>query len=158
MPQLAHQTVLYMTNNGTRVVNDAFAREADQVITVSFVNFSATHEWLRKQTRPVLVIAAGERTYPDPHVYEDIACAETLQKALVGETVDFGQTVAQVKERVRLVYGPDYAKKPFPLSQALEIDLNLVTAIDTYNTVSLCTKLANGLIHVTSVSNSNLQV
>ncbi|MDO8498255.1 MAG: 2-phosphosulfolactate phosphatase [bacterium] len=81
--------VLYMSNNGSRVIEKLLSLEAGRIITASFVNLEVAINWLRKHGQQrVLLIPAGERYFPGGKSMEDYYCAQYIQKALEGENPD----------------------------------------------------------------------
>ncbi|NJK91074.1 MAG: 2-phosphosulfolactate phosphatase [Blastochloris sp.] len=49
--------LILTTSNGTRAL--AAAQAADQVLVLSFLNLSATAEWLRHQDKPIVLVCSG---------------------------------------------------------------------------------------------------
>lgn len=78
--------VLFMSNNGSRVVEKLFGLGAEKIITASFVNAGAVINYLKEDRRQlVLLISAGETGFWDRKSMEDYYCAEFIKGTLNGE-------------------------------------------------------------------------
>ncbi|MDA8140439.1 MAG: 2-phosphosulfolactate phosphatase [Desulfobacteraceae bacterium] len=79
------RTVILTTSNGTQGL--AAARQAQQVLTGSFVNADAIVEYIRRRAATVVsLVCMGSEDRP---AVEDLLCAQYLQEYLLGRTPDF---------------------------------------------------------------------
>lgn len=132
------KVVLYMTDNGTRIIEEAFRRGAEQVITVSFTNITKIKGWLQEQVdKPIHLIPAGHIATSEPR-HEDRICLEALQQSLAGDKVDWEQMMQKAEKAIGLTYeSAEYAR-----------DLGLMLEKDKYFIVPKCKRRSEGLIVV----------
>lgn len=89
-----NKTVIMSTSGGTRGVKNA--KQAQEVLTGSFVNASATIEYIRKkQPEIVTLVPVGVRG--EEHRDEDWLCAEYIKNALENKKTDFSKIVEHLK-------------------------------------------------------------
>lgn len=103
------KTVLYMTNNGTKVIEKALLQGADPVMTAAFVNISSVAQALRmERSKKVCIIASGEQTIadkiPDQKAWEDYYCAQTLCDLINTEHIDCEKYIKKSKEFIKSHY------------------------------------------------------
>lgn len=84
---LHSKVVLYMSNNGSRLIEDLFQRNAKKIITASFVNIGKVVNYLKKINDSILLIPAGEAYFPDKIAKEDWYCAYVIKKLVNGEKI-----------------------------------------------------------------------
>lgn len=81
--------VLFMSNNGSRVIEKFFGLGVEKIITASFVNAGAIIDYFKEdRRRSVLLVPAGETWFPDKRSMEDYYCAEFIKRTLDGEEPD----------------------------------------------------------------------
>lgn len=140
-----NKIVFYISNNGSRVVEDAFSKGAKAIITASFINFHSICTWLLSQPfLHIYLIPAGERTIPnirDKKALEDSSCAEAFRRALEGKEIQwqsYWRTIRTFIER-KYDYSPSTRKG----------DIDIIVKLDTIEVVPVCRKGRDGFIHVT---------
>lgn len=72
------KTIVYSTTNGTKAIH--LARSAHQVIIGSFLNLTATCNWLKQQKRDVVILCAG---WKDKFNLEDTVHAGAMVEQLL---------------------------------------------------------------------------
>ncbi len=138
---LEGKTILYMSNNGSRVIELAFRKGAKQVITVSFVNMKAVVNWLKgNMSDSITLVASGEIT-PDQKALEDYRCVEALDKLVKGNEVDWESVFERTREYLMQRY-PEYDDKR---------DRKLIFDLDRDNVVPLCQPQDEGWIRIKAV-------
>lgn len=139
---LTGKIVLFMTNNGSRVVELAFAKGIIDVILCSFTNLRKTVSKLVKTNR-ITIIPAGERSMPgripDGKCLEDLLCARALKESLLGKLVDWNEIFRQ---------GKLFIKTHYPPNKNLDSDIKRVFQLDIYPIVPICHKEEDGFIHL----------
>ena len=104
--------IVYMSNNGTRVISDMLDRGAESVTAVSFVNISASSTFLKREgSRNIIGIAAGERTYPDKHAPEDRRCISVLRQIYTGKHVDWDTVFSTLNDEMQRYYSLNFWKE-----------------------------------------------
>jgi phosphosulfolactate phosphohydrolase-like enzyme len=136
--------VILMTNNGTRVIEQALQAGARMVLTASFANIGSTARYLsRLKNETVLFIPAGERTLPDMmpdfKAMEDYYCAEALQDILTNNMMNTGTYIMQNTR--------SFIQTHYPPSQQTTQDIDIALSIDTCPLVVCCTVEEDGFIH-----------
>jgi phosphosulfolactate phosphohydrolase-like enzyme len=132
--------IVYMSNNGTRVIAGALALGAERVMTVSLLNIHAVASWMRSHpTRRAVLVASGERTFRDKEAPEDRGCTDLLKKLLTGKTVGWKEELNSLKDRTARYYRND------PLG---EEDLTIIFRLDGCPVVPGCGMTGNGTILV----------
>lgn len=124
--KLEGREIIYMTNNGTRMVEQAFERGAEQVVGVGFVNITAVANWLKQNEGSVGLLAAGERYVGNRQAPEDWECVVALGKIMVGQEVDWKRDLEKVRRQMIEFYRGDISKE----------DLKLILQVDIYNSVT----------------------
>lgn len=138
------KTVLYMTNNGTRVIEKALQQGADQVITVAFVNISSVAKSLQTNiSKPVSIIASGERTIadkiPDQKAWEDYYCAQALCDLINTEHNDSEKYINKSKEFIKSHY--QYFEESLQIAHRKDSTSEIpIINIGAYGMVSLVPK------------------
>lgn len=120
--KLAGRTLIHTTSAGTQGLNAA--RDADLVLTGSFVNAEAVVRHVRENrpNRVSLVAMGSAGMEPSP---EDTACAEYLRDRLRGERPDFHSIAERLRESPAGRKFGDPARPWFPaadLSVCLHLD------------------------------------
>lgn len=137
-----NRQVIYMSNNGTRVIADVLKKGARSVTAVSFVNMSAVLAYLQTQRdRRLILVAAGEGTYEDPHAPEDYACITELSRILAGGEPLRERVFTDLEKRMRAYYGRNF----------WEEDVGFVLKKDTCPVVPVFVSHENGTIDTITV-------
>ena len=153
--RLEAQPVLYLSNNGTRVVVEALERGASRVLAASFVTAGAVARSLREDCAPVVILPAGEVQFAkELREGEDFECGQYLARLVRGAAVDPARSIAATAEYVRRVYPelqPEAHRKAF--AARVERYLEIVLAIDRVPIVPLCFRESgSGLIRAVNQS------
>jgi phosphosulfolactate phosphohydrolase-like enzyme len=137
------KTVLFMSDNGTHVIEAVLARGAKEVIAASFANMHAIVRYIqRKEYQDLLIVASGEKNFDNPKATEDILCAELIGKLLTGQCGIPPEEVARAKDFIRRHYRHDNMEK----------DIELVFQFNRYDVVPLC-RSTGRFIEITNVTN-----
>ena len=135
---IENRTILYMSNNGSRIIELALKKKAKEVITVSFTNIAVISEYLRNLKQNIYFIAAGEIQGADRKAHEDLICIESLDKMLKGQNVDLNKAKEWAKSYI--VANHKY--------KSSEQDLRLVFHLNSSKAIPLCSKEKEGWIKV----------
>jgi phosphosulfolactate phosphohydrolase-like enzyme len=139
------RTVIYMSNNGTRIMEDVFAKGAQDVITITFSNLPSVVSWLKNRTeKAITVVLSGEITFTDRKSMEDLYCAQALRDMLSDGKADISYYVEKSREFMISMYRKINVKRDRDFEVALQPGL--------YPVVPVCTKLEEGLIEITPAS------
>jgi 2-phosphosulfolactate phosphatase len=96
--RVAGRTIISTTTNGTRALRACAA--AQSVAVASFLNLSATADWLAQQpAERIILVCAGTAEFP---ALEDIVCAGALCESFVSRCASAG--LFDSAETVRRVY------------------------------------------------------
>lgn len=133
---LKDKVVLYMSINGTRVLESLF-RNKRTIISCAFNNIKAVCRWLRKQNvKEVQVVMAGD--YPE-EVLEDKLCAEILRSEIEETSYDWKNLSKEVTYYINNYYGnPKMRQESLPF----------VLDINRYNIVPTVLKNEKGFLEV----------
>ena len=140
------KTILYITNNGARVIEEAYNKSAHTVLAASFGNIDAVSYFLKKRGgETITLLPAGERTMPDTipdwKAREDLMCALALSELIIDGQSDLQTYVSTMITYIRSVYTYDKTLK--------EADIKLVSRTNQYQVVPICNVGDDGYIHVT---------
>ena len=102
-----NRIVLYMSNNGSHVIESAFQRKAIKTITVSFTNIRVISDYLKNLKENVYLIPSGDIGSSDSKVAEDLICVESLDKLIKGKTVDLEKAQEDAKSFISVNYGDE---------------------------------------------------
>lgn len=128
--KLKDKTVLYMSNNGSRVIEKAFKLGAQTIITAAFVNFQSVIDWLSKnQDQTLTLIPAGEIVFPDRKSHEDYYCAQAIKNKLENK----GNILKFIKQARKFV-----SQKYYPYLQDIQKNLKIEFNLDKYPVIPLC--------------------
>jgi 2-phosphosulfolactate phosphatase len=135
------KTIIYMTNNGTKVIEELFNRGAKIISAVSFANISKVADWLKKNIdSEINLIPAGEGSFKDKRAYEDLACVEALRDLLLGRKVPFQVTFKKIKKYICENYH----------SADFDTDFKIILKRDRYPVLPFCKREKEGLIRIES--------
>lgn len=101
---LQDKTILYLSNNGSRVIESLSAQKAKNIITASFVNINAVADYLRKREEPIILVCAGEKYFPDKKAWEDWYCAEALKGLISGKEINLDSYLKKSKAFILSAY------------------------------------------------------
>ncbi|OGG04783.1 hypothetical protein A2Z33_05725 [Candidatus Gottesmanbacteria bacterium RBG_16_52_11] len=136
------KTVLYMTSNGTRAVSRALGAGAGMVVTASYQNLAAVKGWLaRTGVSRITVVAAGERSFSDPEVPEDRACANLLSSPRNDWPSDWHKYFDNLTREIRNRY----------TGGLREEDLPFVTTANRSGIVPVCRPEGDGMIRISDI-------
>jgi 2-phosphosulfolactate phosphatase len=118
----AGKTVVQTTSAGTQGIDSA--KNAEEIITGSFVNASAVIEYIRRKSpKEVSLVAMGEAGLSPAD--EDELCAGYIAGVLEGRPVDFGAIVERLRGGSgRRLLNPAHASWSPPRDFDLCLDLN----------------------------------
>lgn len=137
------KTVIFLSNNGTRVIEEVFRRGASEVMAVGFNNISAMSGWLRvRGVDKASLVAAGEGSFKFPKALEDISCVESLRSLIEEKKVNWKERFEQIEKYIRLNYK----------SEDFSTDLEVMLDRDRYSVVPGCFWEREGLIRVRDMS------
>lgn len=123
------KTVLFMSNNGTHVIEQAIQRNASPVYAGSFANMEAlVHHIRAAKHKKLIIIASGEKNFEDPRAPEDWICAELIGELLTGQIDTTPQAIIRAKDFIRSHYH----------HKNMEEDVELVFQFNRYNVVPVC--------------------
>lgn len=149
LAKIAGKTVLYLTNNGTKVISQVIEKGARMVTAASFVNFEKVLNWLKdSQLKDILLVPAGEINLTGGKAEEDYLCAKAIYDALLGKSISWQQLFNKVKRSIRKNYFPLY-KKANLSAAVMEKDIQIITKLNSHNLVPICKRRTDGLIFVT---------
>lgn len=141
------KTVLYMSNNGTRIIRSVIKQKAKTVIAVSFANISSSANWIKQQrTNKLTIIPAGDKEISNQQSLEDLLCAKALQKLLLKQKIDWNKMLQEVKHFIKDNYPPNYR----------DADFQTVLARDLFSIVPICWCTKQGIIRIYD-ANNNIQ-
>lgn len=143
---LEGKTVLYMTNNGTRVIEKLIYLGMEKIVAVSFVNVDTVSDWIKNGQRyPVLLLPAGEatvpETIPDRKAMEDKWCMDYLSCMLTGSVPSWKEYKDKSVEFILTHYPP---------LSSIDEDLRIVFDRNGQPVVPLVDKDQTGYIHIHS--------
>lgn len=124
---LSGKTIVQTTSAGTQGL--ANAKNADKIITGSFVNAGTIVEYIRKrQPKTVSLVAMGKSGMEE--AMEDTLCAEYIKSALEGKPMDFNEIYIQLleSEAGKEFFDPDCHWRP-------KSDFELCLKLDRFNFV-----------------------
>jgi phosphosulfolactate phosphohydrolase-like enzyme len=135
--------ILYMTNNGTKIIELAFVKRASKVFSVSFSNLNSLAKHLKGLREEIYLIPAGEMEFSDPKVLEDLICIQTLEALLKGKRVDIKRSEKSAKNFIQKAYG----YQEFDQQKNFE----LVFKTNNLSVIPLYKKTKDGLIRVSNI-------
>ncbi len=142
---VAYKTVLYMTYNGSAVIEEALRRGKGEVITGSFTNFEGILSCLKSfYLAGVTLIPSGcvdvPQLIPDKKSREDWLCAELLQNKISGKDADSEKYIEEAQMFIDSHYKYDKVKK--------KVDIKMVTSLNANPKVAVCRRLDDGFIYI----------
>ncbi len=133
---LSEKQILYMSINGTRVLESIF-KKTKIILICCFTNMAAVVKYLyRQRVKEIVIIMSGD--WPDK-VYEDKICADVLINEFTGKSYNWKEYSKEVTEFINSYYGyPNKRKKSLPYV----LDLN------AYNIVPRVFKNKQGFLEI----------
>ena len=136
---VAGRIVIYMSNNGTRVIEDVFAKGANVVAAITFSNLPSVVSWLNNRGDKAITVAlSGEIIFDDRRSMEDYYCAKALSDLLADQKADISKYINDARTFMKEHYTGISVKRDFEVALSPSL----------YPVVPLCTKLYDGLIEV----------
>ncbi len=131
LQRLQGQAVLYLSNNGTRVVVDALRRGAARVLAGSFVTAAAIAKAVRADHAEAVILPAGELQFADElREGEDFECAHYLSRLIRGQHPEVDRYLAT---------SAAYTHRRYPSLQPPEVRAGYGARIDRYLEIVLAT-------------------
>lgn len=137
--------VLYMTNNGTRVIQLALDRGAAKVYTAGFVNLNAVATFLKlKSLSDIILVPAGEYQLPkwgysSDHALEDLFCVQVLKTIVEEKKPKLEKKISKARKFILQYY---------PKRETRKVDLEIIFNVNSLAIVPVCRYKNNDLIHV----------
>ncbi len=138
------KTVLFMSSNGSRVIELAFKKKAKKVLTVSFSNLRSMGKYLKNSKENIYLIPSGENSISDPKVIEDLICVEDLDKIIKGETVELKRSHDLAKAFIRKIYGHQNFDQ--------EANFEVVFNMKNLDVIPICSWEKDGWIRIRNVN------
>lgn len=137
------KVVLYMTSNGSRIIEYAIKKGAGRILTVSLTTLSSVASYVEKYPVDRLtLVPAGEidnHLIPDLKAQEDLICAQLLKDRLVSKNINLSHKIQEAKEFIRAHYR----------STHMEGNFKEVFVIDKYNCVPTYHQVYENFIEMT---------
>lgn len=135
---LKGKTVLYMSNNGSKTIELAIKKDANNVLICSYTNIHTIASWINKnKNEPVFLIPSGDKGLSNPKAIEDILCVQTLIDILSKKEVNWKKIFVETKAFIKSKYA-DFTEE--------ETEIQL--AVDRFPVLPICLEDKNGLIEV----------
>jgi phosphosulfolactate phosphohydrolase-like enzyme len=134
-----NKTVLYMSNNGTKIIELVLNKRAKKVIPVSFLNIKAVTDYLMDINEKLYLIPAGDLGKP---VDEDLYCVDALEKMLKRRDVNLEEAQEKSKSFIRVFY----ADKTFDEN----LNFNFTFNLNSTNIMATCNQNQQGFIEIQS--------
>lgn len=130
--------VLYMTNNGTRIIEAVIQKGAKYVVCCSFTNINRLHRWVRDQNgQDIYLIPAGEIDFKDKKALDDEICASVFKDLLMGNKIEWQKVLNLAWSFIKKNYS-DYAVK----------NPNLLLKVDSYPVLPICKESTKGVVEI----------
>jgi len=128
------ESILYMTTNGSYVIEQALSKKAKCVLTGSLLNFSAIGQYIgNSKQEQVVIIPAGNRVRKNGKAEEDILCAKLFSKILNNQAINWDKQINILKEIILRDYGSEEKFRPAE-------DFAVTFQLNKYNVVPICIK------------------
>lgn len=135
-----NKTILYMSNNGSKIIELAFKKKAKEVITVSFTNIATVGKYLSCVKENVYLIPAGDVECDSRKADEDLICIEALDKILKGKNVDLDKA----QKNAQVYIKANYSAKKFDHASNFKIMFNL----NSSKIMPVCKRNSQGFIKI----------
>lgn len=130
------RNILWMSNNGSRVLERAVKSCQGQVLAGGFNNCLALTNFLINDSKPVYIIMSGNQ---GDEVLEDRICGEVIEKRLKGETFDWNAQKEQVVQFIMEYYAGQ---------RQIKDDLPYLLHLDQFGIVPKCFINDSGFLEV----------
>lgn len=128
--------ILWMSINGSRVLERACQNSCNQVLVGAFNNCLALTTYLTNRSEDVLIIMAGNQ---GQEVLEDKVCADIIEERLKAQFTGWKGRDGEVANFIR----------EFCFDQKeIEDDLPLLLNLDQFNIVPLCIRNSDGFLEI----------
>lgn len=139
--QVKDKSVIFMTNNGTRVIDKMLNLGFKEVIPGAYVNIQEVINYLlsRKFSR-IAMVASAERTergLQDKKAMEDMWYLESLKEILIGNKAYFPEIFTKSKQ---------FILDHYQINDRHFKDFNIIFSLNTYPVVARCLKKAGFVI------------
>lgn len=128
--------VLYMSNNGTKVIELAFSKGGKKIVPVSFTNIQVVTDYLKRLDEQIYLIPAGDL---GRRVDEDFYCVVSLEKMIKGESVNLEEMQEKSKSFIREFYSGEIFDE--------ESNFAVVFAENSSSLMAICTQ-SKGFIEI----------
>lgn len=146
----ANKKIIYMTNNGTRVIYKVMKKNPSVILTASFVNLQAVIKYIVKLSpSSISLIPSGEMFLKNWKTIEDLACAQGLKNELQGKKVNYPKVFNKISKYIKNNYLPLYLQEGLN-TQDMKKDLTTILRTNIFPEVPYCTKGDDSLIHIKS--------
>lgn len=126
--------ILYMTTNGSYVIEQAILKKAKYVITGSLLNLDSINQYIRSsKPEQVVIIPSGNRVRKNGKAEEDIICAEIFSKVFNGEKINWDEQIKVLKKIIVRDYDSEEN-----FNQVADFDI--IFQLSKYNVVPICLK------------------
>lgn len=147
--KLKNKTILYMSNNGSRVIEKVIRVHPQFVVTASFNNLFAVSTWITNHNFSLInIISSGEKSFPDYEANEDFYCAQALGRLLKKDKSKISYYLKKAKDFVKSAYSP-----PVPLKE----NYSLIFTLNRFSLVPICYFEKEGYISIKQVSPERLE-
>ncbi|HNP89587.1 MAG TPA: 2-phosphosulfolactate phosphatase [Candidatus Woesebacteria bacterium] len=131
---LENKTILYMSNNGSRVIEDLIQKKVKKVITCSFNNLLSVFEWLKKQEiGEIDLVASGEKGFNDKKSWEDWYAGLSLKNLLEGKNF-----IENYTQKAKDFVKNNYYKRSRLSEPEIFQNFPLVFTLNKYPLVPIC--------------------
>ncbi len=126
--------ILYMTTNGSYVIEQAILKKAKNVIAGSLLNFDSIIQYLRRsKPEEIVFIPSGNRVRKNGKAGEDILCAEIFSRVFSGEKINWDKQIKILKQIIVRDYGSEKGFNP-------EANFDIIFQLSKYNVIPICLK------------------
>lgn len=140
--------VLYMTNNGTRVIMSLTDKKPERIITASFVNFSSVVSYLKNKIKTdIYIVPAGEINFQGGKAEDDLIFTEILKDKLCDVPIESKKVLKKLRIIIKKNYLPLYLRENMT-REDMESDISIISKINYFPVVPLCFFGKTGLISI----------
>ncbi len=140
-----NKVVLFMSNNGSKVIESTIKRKARKIVTVSFTNIKAISDYLKIFKGNIYLIPSGDIGSSDPKVKEDLICVESLDKIIKGESVDLEKAQEEAEAFIKLNYGDENFDQ--------KRNFRVVFSLNRSDSIPFCIQNEEGFIEIEDLNN-----
>ena len=149
--RLKGRDLLYMSNNGTRVIEECFSRGPGQILCGSFANRAALADALRSRALHgrIWIVPAGESGLGCPKEGEDLFAAESIRAKVLDPESSVSDALKRSFAYARSAYQPLLLREGHS-PDLFERDLEICFVADRSSIIPSCNRVEPGLIRVSS--------